>query len=411
MKRINNSVWITLIILFQIALFLEDVRYFWKTLKVRKALLFLVILTSLLFCHLLLTGKNNQASFKPYAIKGATYWTKPTLSLNEVQNLAKYRLVVVDLENKFNNYQSLVALKQLNPDLKLLCYSNPMEIFTMRYNDRPWQNKVIDEIVHHRQAWLLKTITPIKREGFIKYWLAKIFGDPDYQEGYAKFWNGMLMLNMSATCPRINGQTYQEWMSAKLNREILSDPIWDGYFQDNGTGNISWTQPKIIDINGDQKADDDVQVDINWKKGMSDFLNNIRRGHQPNFIIVTNKGSLDFLNTTNGKWFENFPNDYLGDKWAKGWRQCLHNAEKMGNYTIFQGNRANIAFVSASALLLDNVYVAVSQDDSGLFPELEIQTGKPLGKYENRGGIYYREYEKVLVTVDPLKEIGLITRK
>lgn len=410
MRKIKSSVWITMVILFYIAIIFEDIRYFVKT-RLKKIALMLAFLAILLLCSLLLSGQNRETAVTPYAIKGATYWTKPTLSINEALSLAKYQIVVVDLENQFNNYQNLVALKRFNPNLKLLCYSNPMEIFLTKYSDRPWQNKVIDTIIHYRSAWLLKTISPIKREGFFKYWLAKILGDPDYQEGYAKFWNGMLMLNMSASCPKIEGKSYQEWMANKLNREILNDPIWDGYFQDNGTGNISWTQTKIIDIDGDQKADNDSLVDRNWKKGMHAFLYSIRRGHDSRFIIITNKGSLDFLNITNGKLFENFPNDYLGDKWANGWRQCLHNAEKMGSYTVFQANRSNIQFVAASALLLDNVYVAVSQDDAGFFPELEIKTGKPLGPYKSKNGIYYRDYEKVKVTVDPMKGIGTIAKK
>lgn len=409
MKK-TEFVWIIIFILFFVAIFLEDARDFIKA-KFKNIHLGTGVFIFLSLCSLTMVGQASENASAPYAIKSATYWTKPTLSPNEARNLAKYQMVIVDLENKFNNYQSLVLLKQLNPNLKLLCYSNPMEIFLKKYSDRPWQNKVIDEIVSQRQAWLLKTISPIEREGFFKYWFSRIMGDPQFKEDYAKFWNGMLMLNMSASCPKIDGKTYAEWMADKLNQEILSDPIWDGYFQDNGTGNISWTQPKIIDIDGDQTADNDVMVDHNWKKGMDGFLNSIRYRHGSNFIIVTNKGSLDFLDVSNGKLFENFPNDYLGDRWANGWRQCLHNAQKMGPYTIFQGNRNNISFVAASALLLDNVYVAISQDDSGLFPELEIKTGKPLGKYETKGGIYYREYEKVSVAVDPLKGTGIITKK
>jgi len=357
-------------------------------------------------------GQTSLTTVKPYPVSSTAYWTKPTLSWGEAQNLARHDFVVIDLENKFNNYQILQAMKKLNPKLKLLAYSNPMEIHLVKYGDRPWQNRVIDEIVTKRSIWLLKTISPINHGGFIATWVAKIMGDPNRKEDYAKFWSGMLMLNMSSTCPKIDGQTYYEWMAQKLSREVLQDSIWDGYFQDNGTANISWTQPGIIDIDNDQTADKDALVDRYWKEGMTNFILQIKKARQPGFIILTNKGSLDFLNITDGKWFENFPNDYLGDKWANGWRQCLENAKKMGPYTVFQGNRANIKFVLASTLLLDNVSIAISQDDSGIFPELEIDPGLPLGPYERKdGGIYYREYKKIKVMVDPLKQIGKITKK
>jgi hypothetical protein len=409
MKKLTSFDWIIIIILFGVTLLIDDARSFLKKFKVEKTTFAFVFLTLLLLPSFVLLGQS-RILVTPYPVKSTAYWTKPSMSLNDAQSLARHDFLVVDLENKFNNYQVLQALKSFNPNLKLIPYSNPMEIHLTKYSDRPWQNRVIDEIITSRSTWLLKTISPIKREGFIATWIAKIMGDPDRKEDYAKFWSGMLMLNMSSACPKIDGQTYSEWMAQKLNREVLQDPIWDGYFQDNGTGNISWTNSGI-DIDGNQTADNDLVVDQKWKEGMSNFLIQIKNAHSRTFIVITNKGSLDFLNVTSGKWFENFPNDYLGDKWADGWRQCLFNAKKMGPYTVFQANRANINFVLASTLLLDNVYVAVSQDDAGIFPELEIETGKPLGSFESHGGIYYREYEKVRVTVDPLKKIGLIIKK
>jgi hypothetical protein len=410
MKKLSNFDWIMIIILFGVVLLIDDAIGFLKKSGAKKTTFAFVFLTLLLLPSFVLLGQSRTL-VTPYPVKSTAYWTKPSMSLSDAQSLARHSFLVVDLENKFNNYQILQALKRFNPNLKLIPYSNPMEIHLTKYSDRPWQNRVIDEIVTTRRTWLLKTILPIKRDGFFATWLAKIKGDPDRKEDYAKFWSRMLMLNMSSSCPKIAGQTYSQWMAQKLNQEVLQDPIWDGYFQDNGTGNISWTHPGQIDIDGNQSADNDFVVDREWKAGMTNFLLQIKNAHSREFVIITNKGSLDFLNVANGKWFENFPNDYLGDKWADGWRQCLLNAKKMGPYTVFQGNRANIKFVLASALLLDNVYVAVSQDDAGIFPELEVETGRPLGRYENENGIYYREYEKVRVTVDPLKKIGLITKK
>ncbi|QQG52835.1 MAG: hypothetical protein HY931_01195 [Candidatus Falkowbacteria bacterium] len=410
MKKLSNFDWIIIIILFGVSVLIDDARSSLKKLKVKKITLLFIFLAFFLLSSFALTGQT-RGQVSPYPVKSTAYWTKPTLSLSEAQSLARHDFLIVDLENKFNNYQVLQALKEMNPKLKLLAYSNPMEIHLIKYGDRPWQNRIIDEIVTTRTAWLLKTIAPINYEGFIATWVAKIMGDPDRKEDYAKFWSGMLMLNMSATCPRIDGQNYEEWMAQKLNREVLNDPIWDGYFQDNGTGNISWTHPGQIDIDGNQEADNDALVDKNWKEGMTNFILQIKKAKPAQFIIITNKGSLDFLNITSGKWFENFPNDYLGEKWANGWRQCFENAKKMGPYTVFQGNRSNVNFVLATTLLLDNVYLAISQDDSGIFPELEIETGRPLGRYENKNGIYYREYEKVSVMVDPLKQVGKITKK
>ncbi len=370
--------------------------------------------TAIWLSLMFLFGNGLSAQTDNYPIKSAGYWTKPTMGINEIINLSKHDLLIVDLENKFNNYKTLQALKKLNPKLKLICYSNPMEIFLTKYATRPWQNKVIDEIVNNYSPWLLKIITPIQttQSSLLEILAAKILNAPKYQESYANFWPGMIILNMSAVCPKIEGKNYSAWMANKLNKEILSDSIWDGYFMDNCTANIAWSHPGLIDIDGDKQNDSDLEVDKNWKQGIANYVSNIKKGKEKNFIMIGNKGDLNFLDKTNNKFFENFPNDHLGDKWAYGFRQCLKNADKMGNYTVFQANRTNIKFVLASALLLDNVYVAVSQDDGGYFPELNINPGKPIGPYQEKNGIYYRQYEKADILVDPLKgKANIILKK
>ncbi len=326
----------------------------------------------------------------------ARYWTSPFIWPHQVAYLAKTDILIVDVENMFNNYHSLVEIKRLNPDIKLLCYSNPMEIWTTIYNSRPWQNQIINEITNNRSQWLLTTIK-------------------DGQVNYSVFWTGMVMLNMSDHCPKIDGETYSTWMAKKLNAEILSDTIWDGYFMDNGTPNISWVAPNTMDINYDGQANSDQAVDDSWNKGVTDFLKIIRRKNK-DFIIITNKGDLSFLFNfrrrplVDGKMFENFPNNWLGDKWADGWKQSMDNAKHTGNYTIFLVNRRDLMFGITSALLLDNVYLAVGQDDAGYFPELTHNLGKPLGEYyaSEDNKVYYREFERGQIIVTPEERDGKI---
>lgn len=361
-------------------------------------------------------AKHNVARVRPYPLKTAAYWTSPTMQPSDVERLARHDILIIDLENKFNNRERLLELKLLNPEIKLLVYSNPMEIFLSTYNNRPWQNKVINEIINNRPEWLLKTIA--RR------------ADGRLEERYAQFWtipNPMTMLNMSSVCPKIKGEIYVEWMAKKINQEILSDPIVDGYFQDNATWEIVWMfagKQEKVDINGDKKPDRDEIVNRYWEKGVSHYLKLIREGNShyrffsrlfkkpgKEMIIISNKGDLHFLNRVNGKFFEKFPNDYLGEKWLGGWRQCVSNAKQTGPYTIFQANRANIDFVLASALLLDNVYLAISQDDSGIFPELEINLGEPLGTFKYDQRVYTRKYTRGMVTVWPADKKGLITQR
>jgi hypothetical protein len=351
-----------------------------------------------------------------YPLKTAAYWTSPIMRRSDAINLAKHDLVIVDLENKFNNRQILLELKKMNPKIKLLAYSNPMEIFLTTYSNRPWQNKVIIELTKKRQKWLLKTI---KNEKGLK------------RENYAQYWPEMIMLNMSSDCPKINGQTYSEWMARKIESEILSDPVFDGYFMDNGTINISWIyKSKVnekIDIDGNKRAENDLYIDRRWSEGVNAYLHYLRYNtwtkpgiftwlvdlfaKKNNKIIISNKGDLNLLKYVDGKFFENFPNSYLGEAWADGWRQSLRNTNKTGEYSIIHVQRGDLEFGLASALLLDNVYLAIGQDDAGIFPDFNLQTGKPLGPMTNRKATYMREYERIKVIVEPLKKSGKIIVK
>lgn len=325
-----------------------------------------------------------------YMVKTAAYWTSPIMSREDAINLAKHDLVIADLENKFNNREILIALKELNPNLKLFCYSNPMEIFLTKYNNRPWQNYVINEIVKERQDWLLRTI------------------NSKAEENFASFWPGMTMLNMSSACPKIWFQDYSEWMAKKISSEILSDTIWDGYFQDNCSANISWVyklKSEKIDINGDNEIDNDNYIDSEWKKGIGKYLSIVKENNLP---IIGNKGDLNFLDKLSGKFFEKFPNNYLGSKRAGGWYQCMNNAKRTGKLTIFQVSENDLMFGLASSLLLDNVYLAIGQDNPSYFKELNIKLGKATGKMYSNKGLFCRKYQKGLVIVNPKERKGEI---
>lgn len=323
------------------------------------------------------------------AIKTARYWTSPIIREYQIKYLAETDILIVDVENMFNNYSYLKRIKELNPDLILLCYTNPMEIWVTKYSNRPWQNSVIQEIVDNRQDWLLKKNTKQGRD-------------------FTTFWPNMVMINMSASCPRINWRRYSSWMARKLNREVLSDSIWDGYFMDNATPNISWVAPSSIDINNNGQADDDQYIDRSWEKGVRRFLRRIRRANGNDFIIIGNKGDHSFLDILDGKMFENFPNNWLGDTWANGFKQSINNAKNGLEKNIFTINPSEAKFGLTSALLLDNIYLALGQDFYYSPEILSIDLGDPLDKYQREGDIFFREFQKGKVYVFPLERRGEI---
>ncbi len=328
--------------------------------------------------------------------KIAAYWTSPTMSLEEADSLAKFHLVIADMENIVNNRPSLVQLKKRNPEVKLLCYSNPMELFELNVleADRPLQKEVYQEVVTNRSG----------------YWLLQPSGE------HVVFWNQMKMMNLSTNCPVINGEKYNQFIAKFLLTRVLNDKIWDGYFEDNATGNVSWIgsrgENKGIDADNDSSNDVPEVLDSVWYEGVHEFISAIRQAKGPKFILIGNKGSRDFLDVFDGKMFEEFPDNYLGDKKANGWYQCESNYRQTGPFTIIQAKQicndpAHRLFVLASALMGDGYY-AYGQDLFRYFPEYSRDVGKPLGPPEEKGSFWERKFSKANVRVFPEEERGEI---
>jgi len=342
----------------------------------KKILVFLILVTLLP-----LTQIVSQISY-------SVYWTSPIMSMDQARVLAanpQINQIIMDFENAGNNRSVLDYLKKNNPKIDLIAYSNPQELFEAQpVDNRPIQNSWAKEILQNRSQWLLKSA---KGEKIV-------------------FYPGMIMLNMSSSCPRINGQTYAEWIADSLNKRVLADPIWDGHFYDNGGGTVSWVNPGI-DANRDGYPDDSSVLDKSWYDGIHLYLSKIREANKgKRFVMIANKGSNEFMDILDGRMFEDWPNDYLGDKTDYGWWQCLANAHYTGRYTILQVQEKNLDFAIATAMLLDECYIAVGHNSTRLLPPL------PTIRPEDKGEIIIsRRVGDKTVEIIPVKKIGKISTK
>ncbi len=323
--------------------------------------------------------------------KIAVYWTAPTMAKRQAERITQFAdLVIVDMENLVNNRPVLEFLKKKRPDLKILAYSNPMEFFVPMVPKRPLQKQLYDQVRGKYNAWWLR----------------------DSQGRRIVFWNGMRMMNLSTWCPLRDQERWCSYAAKFLLTNVLADPIWDGYFMDNSGGNISWVNKGDIDADNDGTKDKAQDLDRAWSAGVRHFLRLIRQAKGKDFIIIGNKGSVEFTDLLDGKMFEGFPNNYLGDKEAGGWYQCLENARQTGPYTIFQArqipnNPAHRHFVLASAALA-GVYYAYGQNISRFFPEYKKKIGYPLAGCRCQNGICLRRFSHGIAVVCPQEKKGEI---
>ncbi len=319
-------------------------------------------------------------------IKSAVYWTAPTMTLNQAREISKFDLAIVNLENLSNNKNVLDSLKKWNPKILLIAYSNPMEMFSPMVANRPLQESWSNTIRKKDSAWFLRTNLGNK----------------------IIFYPGMRMMNLSSESPKIKGQTYGEFMDSLLLVRVLNDSIWDGYFMDNGGPNISWVYSGKggIDANNDGRVDNPVLLDQAWSQGIHSFLKKIRKAKGKEFILIANKGVPVFMDILNGRMFENFPNNYLGDKTDAGWWQSIANAHQTGAYTIFQVKIQNLRLAIVSALLMDHpVYIAIGQNNPDWYPLLKTRLGRA------NQIIISRQFRNGFINLFPTSKMGKIFLK
>jgi len=265
------------------------VNNFKKLLSITKISLFLVILVLGLNPLFSQAGKEEIISNQTYP-KIANYFLSWSLLDKSVLELAKWNILILDMENQVNNPEKLRKIRELNPNVVILAYVPIEEIVYDNVNCQFTQlrKKIAD---YSPESWYLHNN---KRERI-------------------SFWPGAEVMNITNSAPLKEGQRWNTFLPYFVKNEILATGLWDGIFYDNTSHSISWVKPGKIDINNDGRADSDFYVDAQWKAGTMKMLRSTREAN-PNYIIIGNSASdIDFQKYLNGRMFETFPTPWEGN--------------------------------------------------------------------------------------------------
>lgn len=318
-----------------------------------------------------------------YGQKMCVNWFLPTLDPIQAMNIAKFDLIVLDYENKFNNSESIDLILQNNPQAEILYYWNYVEWFRPMFPDKPWSIKMLAEL-----------------EKRPEYWLKQANKKP------VVFWPGMEMVNVTDRCPKVKGKSYQEFITKHLIDDILSDPRCKGIYLDNIWASLDWLakygQNKSIDANNDGKADNPAELNAAYLHEARKFITEIRKAKGKDFIIISNPINATLLDLLSGKNVENFQDTQLGDIKNGGWDITMTYADNGKKYNIFNSRPNNLFFTTCSALLLNDVYVSFKQN-TFWNDDYDLKLGKALKKKEAVADsltIWQREYENGTVIVN-----------
>ncbi len=312
----------------------------------------------------------------------------------EAKELAKWDILLVDMEVQTYSPQSLVLLKKLNPEIKILAYLAPQEIRGDSFKlDGTLRQKLISKIP---DIWWLKN-----RKGEKVAW-----------------WPGNPLFNITSLGGKVNGQTFAEMFTEFINKEILAQPYWDGVFLDNIWSDLSFMSSFNIDANNDGRSDDLKILNEQWEEGMTNLLQTLQKSLGKNKILVGNGGEK-FNKYLNGVFFEHFP--------QRGWVSTMKNYSfilqngKSPTLGILNSNVNNsgrqddyrrMRYGLASALLFDGFFSFdngdASHNEIWWYDEYEVFLGKPLGSARNilknnrilAEGVWRRDFENGVVLLN-----------
>jgi putative glycosyl hydrolase-like family 15 (GHL15) protein/VCBS repeat protein len=265
---------------------------FSNKLRVLKVRIVLFLLCFVLPLNLIQASTINKLNEQKYP-KKANYFLSWSLTDDNVKKLAKWDVLILDMENQINNPEKLEQIRILNPNVTILAYVPAEEIAYDSINCECTQlRKQLAE--YSPESWYLH----------------------DPQGNRLSFWEKSLVMNISDEAQLKNGERWNTYLADFVKIEILSTNLWDGVYYDNVSHDMSWLNNGDIDLNNDGRKDSASYIDSRWKSGMTKLLRLTREGNENSIIVGNSASDLDFHEYLNGRMFENFPTPWeLDGEW------------------------------------------------------------------------------------------------
>ncbi len=276
----------------------------------------------------------------------ANYYLNWSIPDTEVNNLAKWDVLVLDMEVQHNSLANLKKIRQLNPKIIILAYITSEEIFT----------KPEDPSFAKLRNQLQGEINP-------SWWLK------DKSGNFTSFWPQTRVLNITdgaGLSPA--GQRWNDLLPQFINDQVMSTGLWDGVFYDNVWPNISWFNSGNLDSNNDGKADSAAVLDQAWAAGNIKMLAKTQALLGNKYLIVANsRHDPSYQPYLNGIMLESFPAPWEADgTWAGSMKTYADSKNFLNPYVgIINSNTNNtwgiddyhkMRFSLGSALLGDGSF-------------------------------------------------------
>jgi hypothetical protein len=254
----------------------------------------IIILASFLawpFCSLAYTG-----TVKETYPKLANYYLRWDIPNTKVDELAKWDVVVLDMEVQHNSLDNMRKLRQLNPNIILLAYITSEEVYYDRQDSLygELRNKLLDQA---DSSWWLK----------------------DKSGNFVSFWGRTRMFNLTNGCGQSSsGERWNDFLPRFINDNVMSTGLWDGVFYDNLWPDVSWMNSGNLDINRDGKVEAKSTIDKAWLEGNKKMLDRTQQLFGGKYLVTANSRLAEaYQPYMNGIMLESFPAPWeAGGTWS-----------------------------------------------------------------------------------------------
>ena len=370
-----------------------------------KKLLFILLIALLiptLFCRADLVRDTDQLHDDLEIFGGYNHTSYPKLANlfyrwhieeSEVEKLARYDILLIDMEVQIYSPDKLKEIKKINPNIVLLAYLAPEEIRgdsgSMSGTLRQKLYKKIDS------SWWLK----------------------DDKGTAVAWWEPNPMINITAKAPTKSGKRWPQVLAEFIKNEIINTGYWDGVFYDNVWNDISFLSHLNIDLDQNGSKDSISSLNTEWRNGMKVIFEETRKllGSR----LIFGNGGEYYASYLNGVLYENFP--------RQGWKETLSkynyinkngkqpsagiintNVFNSGNNKDYQKMRFGLA-----STLMGNGYHSFDNGDQShhevwWYDEYEVSLGNPASDPYNvlnnnkqfESGLWRRDFKNGLVLVN-----------
>lgn len=359
--------------------------------KVMKKLFLILIIT----CLVMPIYATKAADKNPKLVNYFLHWS---ITESEARELAKWDLLILDMEVQENSPMEMRLIRQLNPNIKIIAYITSQNLFDSNFNSS--------------EAVLREEL----RNGLDDSWWLR-----DDQGNKISDWPGTNDFNITNYCPsNANGQKFNDYLPEFVAKKIIGTGLWDGVFYDNIWNSASWLNGGNISLLDNGRKSQPSDIDESWKGGVKKILTKTRELVGPTVIIMGNGSFInDYQKYLNGWMLEDFPTPWEnGGSWSGVVKSYLNlpTTHKFNVVNAATSNRDNYALMrySLTSTLLGNAYFSFDYGPSDhaqlwRYDEYDVNLGPKQGVAYNlldknnktiKAGLWRRDFQNGIALVN-----------